>query len=966
MTGESNTGRGERSEPARRAQPTNGGLRQFLESARAQQQQQRREAEHAQQLQSAQEPQQTQEPQQPLGDHRHPQPQDSPARPGLNAGNARNAERPGTTPTGQPSTAYHPQQPDPAPAFGRATSPLDRATLRIPMPANPPGSSQETPQSAPEPRQADADEPHPGHVDEPRPEHARGPHHGHTPEPPPEHLTQRLPVQPNPARPHPEQVRPTDAQEPLTRRLPIPPTAGAPTAPQADDAGATDALPVEQPHRGGEFTSSSTAHRSNGPARPGPGVVTPNGAVRPGSAGETPNSGGRRGPTADALNRPGRPGSRSGAGHPSPAFDAPAGAEHPDPAGDSPTEVMSAVPPTAGREGNPQSTLRFVSASPANPESGSTGDEQGAPRPPAPRAPGERRPISRQSAETTKRPEFLQIMRSPKARTIGIAVGALFGLGLLGYVADLAMSSGEVPRGVVVAGVEIGGMDESAADARLRAELDGRASRELPVTIGDVQTTLVPASAGLSVDWDGTWDRIGGQPLNPITRLTSLFGTETVEVDTAVDEQALGKTFDALRVHDRPTVEGTIVFENARPVAVAPVPGRVLDAAAARDVLVRNWVTGTPMNLPVVPAPVAVRQDAIDQALQQVAQPAVAAPVIFDGKGGKAQLAPEQIATIVSFAPDGNGGLTPRIDQKVATDLLAPQLKESEVEPKDATFTLTGGKPMVVPSVVGDKINWQKTLEPLATLLAAPAPQRTAPAVYEKVEPKLTTEAAAGLGIVEPMGEFTTGGFSGPSGVNIRTVARKVNGAVVKPGETFSLNEFTGPRGIAEGYVESGIIDHGRPSKAVGGGISQFATTLYNAAYFAGLEDTGHTEHSYYISRYPAAREATVFDGAIDLSFRNNTANGIYIEASANNSEVTVRIWGTKTVQVESITGERTKPTKPKTITLPKGEGCIATEGADGFTVSDTRVITDIATGREVSRTTRTVKYDPIPIVKCE
>ncbi|CCF66064.1 conserved vanW protein of unknown function [Nocardia cyriacigeorgica GUH-2] len=655
---------------------------------------------------------------------------------------------------------------------------------------------------------------------------------------------------------------------------------------------------------------------------------------------------------------------------------------------DPPTEVMSAVPPTSSaRDNGQESTLRFAPPSgdgqgvaagghdggaqehlaysaPNRAEHGSADDESL--RPPAPRAPGERRPISRQADESKKRPEFLQIMQSPKARKIGIAVGALFGLGLLGYVADLAMSSGDVPRGVVVAGVEIGGMDKAAADAKLRAELDGRAGRELPVTIGDVQTTLVPGSAGLSVDWDGTWDRIGGQPLNPVTRLTSLFGTENVDAATAVDEQALNTTLDGLRVHDRPTVEGTIVFENAQPVAVAPVPGRVLDAAAAREVLVHDWITATQLNVPVAPAPVAVRQDAIDQALQQIAQPAVSAPVIFDGKGGKAQLAPEQIATIVSFAPDGHGGLTPRIDQKVATDLLAPQLKESEVEPKDATFTLAGGKPTVVPSVVGDKINWPKTLEPLATLLAAPAPQRTAPAVYEKVEPKLTTEAAAGLGIVEPMGEFTTSGFSGPSGVNIRTVAREVNGAVVKPGETFSLNEFTGPRGIAEGYVESGIIDHGRPSKAVGGGISQFATTLYNAAYFAGLEDAGHTEHSYYISRYPAAREATVFDGAIDLSFRNNTPNGVYIEATANNSEVTVRIWGTKTVEVESITGERTKPTKPKTITLPKGDGCIATEGADGFTVSDTRVITDIATGKEISRTTRTVKYDPIPIVKCE
>lgn len=216
------------------------------------------------------------------------------------------------------------------------------------------------------------------------------------------------------------------------------------------------------------------------------------------------------------------------------------------------------------------------------------------------------------------------------------------------------------------------------------------------------------------------------------------------------------------------------------------------------------------------------------------------------------------------------------------------------------------------------------------------------------------------------MGEFTTDGFSGPSGANIRTVADEVDGAVVKPGETFSLNGHTGHRGIAEGYVESGIIEHGRPAKAVGGGISQFATTLYNAAYFAGLEDMGHTEHSYYISRYPEAREATVFDGAIDLKFRNNTPNGIYIEAAADSSEVTVRIWGTKTVEVESITGDRGDRKEPETITLPKGDSCIASEGEPGFTSSDTRVITDIATGKQLSRSTREVEYDPVPDVKCE
>ncbi|MER7452811.1 VanW family protein [Nocardia beijingensis] len=578
------------------------------------------------------------------------------------------------------------------------------------------------------------------------------------------------------------------------------------------------------------------------------------------------------------------------------------------------------------------------------------------PVPPAPRRRPARRPIS------TPPPKRLD---SAVVRRVGIAVGAVLAVAGLGYVVDLVLSSGEVARGTVVAGVDVGGKDKAAADAQLRAELDPRAGRELPLRIGDVQTRIVPSAAGLSVDWDATWSRIGPQPLNPFTRLASFFTTREVPIVSAIDEPALDRQLTELRVHDRPSVDGTVTFRNAEPVAVPPVPGRVLDVAAARTELAERWVTGTTVDLPVVPAPLQVRPEAVDKALREIAQPAVRAPIAFAGKGGAGRLDPEQIASVLAFGPDGQGGLAASVNQDAAIALLGPQLATTEVEPKDATFAVAGGKASVVPAVVGDKINWPKTFEQFTALLIAPG-ERTAQVVYERVEPKLTTEAAQGLGVVEPVGSFTTGGFSGPSGVNIRTVARKVNGAIVKPGETFSLNDFTGPRGIAEGYVESGIIDHGRPSTAVGGGISQFATTLYNAAYFAGLEDAGHTEHSYYISRYPAAREATVFDGVIDLKFRNNTQTGIYIETAATDAEITVRLWGTKTVDVESITGEKTKPTEPNTVTLPKGKDCIATEGAPGFTISDTRVITDRKTGREVSRKTRTVKYDPVPVVKCE
>ncbi|WP_245551233.1 VanW family protein [Nocardia paucivorans] len=590
-------------------------------------------------------------------------------------------------------------------------------------------------------------------------------------------------------------------------------------------------------------------------------------------------------------------------------------------------------------------------------ETGGRGRPAGARRSVPPAAP---RPLA---AALLRSPGVL--LQTPRARRIAVVAAVVFGVALLGYLADLAVSAGKVPRGVVVAGVDIGGMDTAEADAELRSALDARVGRELPIRIDETQTALIPAQSGLSVDWDATWDRIGGQPLNPAARLLSLFGTRTVPVASAVDDAVLNAKLEELRVYDEPAVEGGIRFEGVTPIAVAPVPGRVLDLAAARELLIERWATAGTLELPVVPAPMNVRPESIEQALHQIAEPAVSAPVAVTGKGAAATLLPEQIATVIRFVPDGNGGLKAGYDPQLATDLLTPQLVDTEVEPKDATFTLTGGTPSVVPSVTGDKINWPKTLEKLPALFTAAGPQRSAEAVYDRIEPEFTTKAAEDLGITEPMGEFTTSGFTGPSGVNIRLVAQEVNGAVVKPGEVFSLNNHTGPRTAAEGYVESGIINHGRPDKAVGGGISQFATTLYNAAYFAGLEDVAHTEHSYYISRYPAAREATVFDGVIDLQFRNNTPKGIYIQAFADSSQVTVRIWGTKTVEVESITGERTKPTEPQTVRVPAGEDCIASDGAPGFTISDTRVITDIATGREISRTTRTVKYDPVPIVKC-
>lgn len=220
---------------------------------------------------------------------------------------------------------------------------------------------------------------------------------------------------------------------------------------------------------------------------------------------------------------------------------------------------------------------------------------------------------------------------------------------------------------------------------------------------------------------------------------------------------------------------------------------------------------------------------------------------------------------------------------------------------------------------------------------------------------------------MQVIGEFQTSGFSGDSGVNIKRAAGgAIDGIVVAPGgETFSLNGATNPRTAANGYVEAGIILNGRPDSGVGGGgVSQVATTLFNAAYFAGVELVEHQEHSYYISRYPAGREATVFGDAIDVKFRNDGPTPVQIQTTWTSGSVTVRLVGIKRYEVSSAQSPRSAPTSPRTITIPAGESCSAGGGAPGFTITDTRTLRDIVTG-ETRTESHTVRYDPIPKVVC-
>ena len=544
-----------------------------------------------------------------------------------------------------------------------------------------------------------------------------------------------------------------------------------------------------------------------------------------------------------------------------------------------------------------------------------------------------------------------------------IALGVLLGIvaiALALYLADLAMHRGNVPRGTTVGGVNIGAMKPDEAREKLESELGGIVDESVEVRAGDKTATFIPAKSGLDIDWQATVDAAGIETANPVSRLRGLFTTREVDAVAHIDEPALNRQLDRLvnELHVDPT-DGTINVNDGKAETTDPVSGQEVDRDTLRDETTTGWLNPDGIDIEPVEVPPAVDNAAITAAMDGPVRAALGGPLTVNGREDHTAAIPEErLGEVVSF-PNVDGKITPRVSVEAAQGILGEQLADSEVETQNARVLAGGG---VEPSVDGTIVDWEKTMAGFNDRLLGDKP-RTWDAEYKEVPAEFTTDDANNATFDEVVGSFTTGGYSGASGTNIAIVAGTVNGAIVNPGETFSLNGFTGPRGTAQGYVESGIILNGRADTAVGGGISQFATTLYNAAYFAGMTDVAHTPHSYYISRYPAGREATVYEGAIDLQFRNDSPYPVRIATNVGGGQVTVSLMGVNTVNVESINGGRWAQTSPQPVYV-SGANCSPSGGAPGFTTSDTRIIYDLA-GNEINRETQTTVYDPQPIVRC-
>jgi len=550
--------------------------------------------------------------------------------------------------------------------------------------------------------------------------------------------------------------------------------------------------------------------------------------------------------------------------------------------------------------------------------------------------------------------------RAPKV-ALWAGVGLVVVAGL--YAGAQWAVAGSVPKGTSVAGVEIGGMDAAAAAAALDDGLAARVAEPVTVQAGEASSTVDPAEAGLAFDAEGTVDGLTGFSLSPAHLWEHLVGGGEVAPVVDVDRTTLTETISGLEESLQvEAVDGTVGFSGGKAVATEAKAGSQVVVDDAVDAVTDAWlVTSGPVDLPTEAVEPAVTQAATNAGLAEAEQ-VVSAPVEVEVGDQSAELGPKVLAKATSFT-NVDGTLEPQFDGERLVSAVVNRTDDLLTEPDDAHFVFEGGKPVVEGGEQGTTLDPDDTASAVGK--AALGDERTTQLELTERDPERTKEALEGMGVKEVVSSFSTPLTSDTVRTrNLVRGAELVTGTLVAPGETFSLLDTLSPVTAANGYVSSGVISNGAHTDAIGGGLSQMATTTYNAGYFAGYDDAGHQPHSYWFERYPAGREATIYVGAIDMKFTNDTPYGAVMQSWVSGGEVHVAIWSTPYYEVKTSAGDRSNVV-PATTVHNTGASCEAYPGgSDGFTITNYRKV--FHDGEQVKDESKTWTYKPDNGVVCD
>ena len=480
---------------------------------------------------------------------------------------------------------------------------------------------------------------------------------------------------------------------------------------------------------------------------------------------------------------------------------------------------------------------------------------------------------------------------------IAAALLALSGI-LVGVV--FAGSPARLADGVRIAGIDVGGMSPGAAKKLLEGRSEVLASVPVEFRVGRQSWRLSPKQLGVRADWGAAVDpvRRQGQGFGPVRGFRRLgirvFGAE-VTPPTQVYDAALKYVLDRIgreiATHHR---EASIVLHGLQPRIVPGRTGRVLDRAAAASTIVRALASLSrhPVQVPVrVDAPRITANDLTVVAAE--VKTALSAPVRLTLGPTRWRLYPRKIARLLELPADGRRDL--RIGGAGANAWFTKLEQNVNRDPVDASWAIGSRGIHVIPDKSGYALDVPRSAQALlrAVLVTEP-PLRSAALVVQRADADRSTAEAQSMHIVGLVSSYETFYGGEPNRIhNVQLVSHLIDGHVIAPGATFSFNDATGARTADKGFLEAPVIINGELQTGLGGGVCQVSTTVFNAAYEAGLPIAARTNHALYISHYPQGRDATVDYPDTDLRFVNDTDLWLLLRTWVGSSSLTVALYGT-------------------------------------------------------------------------
>ena len=552
---------------------------------------------------------------------------------------------------------------------------------------------------------------------------------------------------------------------------------------------------------------------------------------------------------------------------------------------------------------------------------------------------------------------------------------------VIAVAVDVFSSMGRVHPGVTVGGVDIGGKSPTDAVATLKSGLPAKAAAPLTVAEGSATWTVKGTEIDASFDYAELLDAAmavgrSGSFVDAVAgRARSWFGGTRLPGPATADPDKLKATIDriasAIDVAPRDAVlkvnaDGVTLKSSATGIAVdRPKLERDLLGAFTADnrrVAVRA-VTAQPKI-----------DDASAKAAEAVVEKMISGPATITYRAKSWTLTAAELAKMISFqqvetsaSAQSRWVLDPVISTKDASKTIVPKIGASLGNPpKNARFVTSGGSVHIVASMEGVGPDIEDFAATLGTVLKNPARGRTVELRTRITAPALTTDQARSMGINKRISTFTTTYSSGMASRvnNIHVLGAALDGKLVAPGASFSLNGAVGQRTAAKGYQEANAIVKGKLVPQLGGGICQVATTLFNAIFFSGFPVTERINHSFYISHYPPGRDATVSWGGPDLRWKNTSPNWVLVSVSYSSDSITVSLYGTDPgYHISYTTVPFTDNVPYKTVkvndpTMAVGTQTVVSPGENGGKVIVTRTVKK---GPTVVRTdTFTSNYTPV------